>query len=108
MHLMILTRTFKIREDTTNEGEESFFFNIQINNLNVIQNMVIRDTSQKPIYTLEVIQPNDVPNTFYIVVTNTNYELMTNTQKAIEIQYSIEGDSIDSSMFSGTLDNVVY
>lgn len=102
----IMSRTFKIREDTTNEGDESFFFNIQINNLNVIQNMVIRDTSQKPIYTLEAIQPDDVPNTFYIDVTNTNYEQMTNTQKAIEIQYSIEGDTIDSSMFSGTLDNV--
>ena len=88
-----MSRTFKIREDTTNEGDESFFFNIQINNLNVIQNMVIRDTSQKPIYTLEAIQPDDVPNTFYIDGNFESEKYFVNCRKNLIQEFSLVNEN---------------
>ena len=85
------TKTFTINLDESTETDEMFTFTID--ELTLSETFKIVDTSVAPAYGFASKTDTD-DNTIIIRFTNTNFSLMTNLQKSMQLSYQLSGDLV--------------
>jgi hypothetical protein len=95
------TKTFKVKDDLTTEGDERMIFTLLLNvpNNDIIASIIIQDTSESPQYSLTASTGEVRPypnNSFNLTFLLKNYEFISPDIRSQNLEYNVSINSTSS------------